>query len=42
MIKEEKLKIGEKMKILKKNNDYYRQVCDGNIASLEDKATNTE
>lgn len=35
MIKEEKLKVGEKMKILKKNNEYYRRICEGEVVPTE-------
>ena len=39
MIKEEKLKIIEKMKILKKNNNYFRRQCEGTPTTS--KETNT-
>lgn len=35
MIKQEKLKIGEKMKILKKNNEYYKKLCEGEPIATE-------
>lgn len=42
MIKEEKLKIGEKMKILKRNNEYYQHKFEGYIAETISRATNTD
>lgn len=42
LIKEEKLRINEKLKNLKKSNDYYKKICEGYLGSRCDCAVNTE